>query len=120
YSVSSRSLSASAEVVAPHDLVELALRSSSTGPIYIHPRMEWNTTLGVWLIDVAREVHRPIVNGYLGIEPPWFGYASSVLHRFPDAEALWLLRKWKVATVLSVVGDVQGELPADAIKSFAR
>jgi hypothetical protein len=41
--------------------------------------------------------------------PPWFTYATEVLHRYPDAEALWLLRKWRVETVLSLVGDVQLE-----------
>src|SRR6266571_3896550 len=70
--------------------------------------MKWNSRSGVLMIAIARELGRPVVNGCLGICPPWFIYASSVLHRFPDPEALWLLRRWKVATVVGVTGDVAG------------
>lgn len=70
------------------------------------------------MIPSAKVLGRPIVNGSLGIAPPWFTYASNVLHRFPDPESLWLLRKWKVDTVVSLVGNVQGELPTSVEKVF--
>ena len=79
------------------------------GRIYVHPRTQWNTSFGLLMTPAAKALGRPIVNGYLGIAPPWFGYASSVLHRFPDAESLWLLRTWKVSTVVSLAASVQGE-----------
>ena len=46
-------------------------------------------------------------------------YASKVLHRFPDAEAVWLLRKWNVETVVSLAGDVGAEQAEAAHKTFA-
>jgi hypothetical protein len=101
-----RQLVASVDIEAPKDFVQLGSQSRATGAIYWHPQMQWNTSLGVWMIAIARELRRPVVNGYIGLEPPYFGYASSVLHRFPDPEAVWLLRKWKVETVVSFVGDV--------------
>jgi hypothetical protein len=58
------------------------------------------------MISLAKVLGRPTVNGYLGVAPAWFGDASRVLHRFPNAEAVWLLRKWKVPTVVSIAGDV--------------
>jgi hypothetical protein len=105
----SRPLVASPPIEAPVDLVALAARSPRKGAIYVHPYMKWNSRSGVLMIAIAKELKRPIVNGYLGIIPPWFSYATEVLHRYPDPEALWLLRKWKVETVLSLVGDVQLE-----------
>jgi hypothetical protein len=116
--LSSRPVVASADIEAPRDFVELASKSRRSGAIYVHPLMKWNTRSGVLMIAIARELERPIVNGCLGICPPWYIYASSVLHRFPDPEALWLLRKWKVATVVGVTGDVAGEQSDDVTKVF--
>ena len=91
-----RELVASANLEAPRDLFELASHSRSAGALYVHPDLTWNTETGVWMIALAKVLGRPTVNGYLGVAPAWFGDASRVLHRFPDAEAVWLLRKWKV------------------------
>ena len=91
------------------DLVTIAARSPRTGALYVHPYMKWNSRSGVLMIAIARALRRPIVNGYLGVEPSWFAYATEVLHRYPDPEALWLLGTWKVDTVLKLVGDVQLE-----------
>jgi hypothetical protein len=108
-SLYNRHLVASAAIEAPRDLVELLLKSRERGAIYVHPDMKWNSSSGVFMIALAREVGRPIVNGSLGISPPWFDYASRVLLRFPDPEALWLLRKWNVETVVGLTGNVAGE-----------
>jgi hypothetical protein len=113
-----RPVVASAEIEAPRDFVELASKSQGSGAIYVHPVMKWNARSGVIMIAIARALGRPIVNGCLGICPPWFIYASSVLHRFPDPEALWLLRKWKVETVVGVTGDVASEQSDDVTKVF--
>ena len=113
-----RTLIASTSIETPTEIVALASHSRATGAIYVHPRLQWNTPLGVWMISIAKALGRPMVNGYLGIAPPWFGYASSVLHRFPDPESLWLLRTWKVTTVVSLVGAVAGEDPAIVDKLF--
>jgi len=107
--LSSRPLVASPPIEAPMDLVTIAARSPRTGALYVHPYMKWNSRSGVLMIAIARALRRPIVNGYLGVEPPWFAYATEVLHRYPDPEALWLLGTWKVDTVLTLVGDVQLE-----------
>lgn len=107
-SVYSRQVVPSVDIEAPRDFIDLASHSRGSGAIYVHPYMRWNTLSGVWMIPIARELGRPVVNGYLGILPPWFSYATSVLHRFPDNESLWLLRKWKVETVVSLAGDVAG------------
>jgi hypothetical protein len=101
-----RPLAASAPVEAPKALLAAAFHSHSRGPIYVHPEMKWNSRSGVLMVAVARDLGRPVVNGCLGICPPWFFSAASVLHRFPDPEALWLLRRWKVQTVVGVTGDV--------------
>jgi len=103
-----RQIVASAPVEAPKEFVAAALHSQSRGPMYVHPVMKWNSRSGVLMVAIARELGRPIVNGCLGICPPWFIYATSVLHRFPDPEALWLLRRWNVQTVVGVTGDVAG------------
>ena len=118
FDLHNRPVVASADIEAPRDLVEAASKSRGSGAIYVHPVMKWNTRSGVLMIAIARELGRPIVNGYLGICPPWFIYAGSVLHRFPDPEALWLLRKWKVETVVGVTGDVAGEQAGDVAKVF--
>jgi hypothetical protein len=117
-SLNSRRLVASAEIEAPRDFVALTLRSPGRGGIYVHPMMKWNSSSGVLMIAIARAVGRRIVNGSLGICPPWFVYATSVLHRFPDPEALWLLRKWKVETVVGVTGDVVGKESDGVTKVF--
>jgi hypothetical protein len=113
-----REVGASAEIEAPRDFVALTLRSPGRGGIYVHPLMKWNTRSGVLMMAIARAVGRRIVNGSLGICPPWFIYATSVLHRFPDPEALWLLRKWNVETVVGVTGDVVGNQPDGLTKVF--
>jgi len=107
--LTSRPLVASPAIEAPMDLVAIAARSPRKGAIYVHPYMKWNSRSGVLMIAIARALRRPIVNGYLGVEPPWFAYATEVLHRYPDPEALWLLSAWKVDTVLKLAGDVQLE-----------
>ena len=108
-SLYNRRLVASPAIEAPEDFVAFAAKSTSRGAIYVHPYMKWNSRSGVLMIAIARELGRPIVNGYLGINLPWFSYAANVLHRFPDPESLWLLRKWKVDTVVSLGSDVNGE-----------
>jgi hypothetical protein len=118
FSLSNRQLGASAEIEAPGDLVALAFRSPGKGGIYVHPEMNWNTRSGVLMLAMARALGRPVVNGSLGICPPWYVYATDVLHRFPDPEALWLLRKWKVATVVGVTGDVVGGQSDDVAKVY--
>ena len=117
-SVYARPLVASADIEAPQDFMALASRSRGAGAIYVHPYMKWNSMSGVRMIAIARDLKRPIVNGYLGIEPPWFAPAASVLHRFPDPETLWLLRKWKVETVISLVGNVRVEEATGVNKVF--
>ena len=120
-SLYNRPLIGSTDIEAPRNIVELASHSRGRGALYVHPRMQWHTPLGVWMIPIAKALGRPIVNGYLGIAPPWFGYASSVLHRFPDPESLWLLQTWKVNTVVSLagpVGAIQGERSAFVDKVF--
>jgi hypothetical protein len=104
-----RPLVASPAIEAPKDIVAFAAQSTGKGAIYVHPYMKWNSRSGVLMIAIAREIGRPVVNGYLGILLPWFSYATNVLHRFPDPEALWLLRKWKVETIVSLEGDVEGQ-----------
>ena len=98
-----RPLAASPAIEAPPDFVKVAQHSQRQGAIYVHSDMTWNSTSGVLMIASARLLKRPIVNGHMGINPPWFAYAANVLHRFPDPEALWLLRKWNVDTVISRV-----------------
>ncbi len=117
-SLRNRPLVASAEIEAPREFVALALKSPGRGAIYVHPVMKWNSRSGVLMIAIARKLGRPIVNGSLGICPPWFIYATSVLHRFPDPEALWLLRRWKVETVVGVTGDVVGSQSDDLTKVY--
>ncbi len=101
-----RTLVATDEIVAPADFLATAAHSTSRGAIYVHPYMKWNSPSGVSMIAIAKALGRPVVNGYLGIQPPWFAFATRVLHRFPDPEALWLLRHWEVDTVVSLAGDV--------------
>jgi len=113
-----RPLAASAPVEAPKALVAAAFHSHSRGPIYVHPDMKWNSRSGVLMVAIARNLGRPVVNGCLGICPPWFIYAASVLQRFPDPEALWLLRRWKVQTVVGVTGDVVGGGVEAVVKAY--
>jgi hypothetical protein len=108
-SVSRRPLAASPAIEPPAALIASIGPSRGGGAIYVHPYMKWNSPSGVSMIAIARESKRPIVNGYLGIILPWFAYATDVLHRYPDPEALWLLQKWKVDTVVSVPGGAQIE-----------
>ncbi len=117
-SLYSRPLVASGPIEAPPDFFALAAHSRRTGGLYVHPNMQWNTLQGLWMIPSAKVLGRPIVNGSLGIAPPWFYYAGNVLHRFPDAEALWLMRKWNVDTVVSLVGNIEGAVPPFANKVF--
>jgi hypothetical protein len=117
-SVYGRQLIVSAEIDAPGDVVQAASHSKRKGGIYIHREMTWNTRSGVLMIATARELQRPIVNGYLGLSPPWFGYATAVLHRFPDPEAVWLLRKWNVDTVVGLPGSVADQPPESFEKVF--
>jgi hypothetical protein len=118
FDLHNRPVVASGDIEAPKDFIAVASKSRGKGAIYVHPVMKWNARSGVLMIAIARELGRPIVNGCLGICPPWFIYASSVLHRFPDPEALWLLRKWKVETVVGVTGDVAGERSDEVAKVF--
>jgi hypothetical protein len=104
--VARRPLVPSPTIEAPMGFVASVAQSHGKGAIYVHPYMHWNSPSGVTMIAIARELKRPIVNGYLGIILPWFVYASDVLGRYPDPEALWLLRKWKVETVVSLLGGV--------------
>jgi hypothetical protein len=113
-----RKLVASADIEAPADFVQAARTSRRHGAIYVHPMMKWNARSGVLMVDFARRLGRPVVNGCLGICPPWFLYAGAVLHRFPDPEALWLLRTWGVETVVGVTGDVVGNQSKDVEKVF--
>jgi hypothetical protein len=117
-SLHTRQLAASTVIEAPPDFVALAVKSPRQGAIYVHPVMKWNSRSGVLMIAIARKLGRPIVNGSLGICPPWFIYATSVLHRFPDPEALWLLRRWKVETVVGITGDVVGGQSGDVTKVY--
>jgi hypothetical protein len=117
-SIFSRPLVATSRIETPKNLQYLAAHSRGTGGIYVHPLMEWNTHAGVWMMALAHDVKRPIVNGYLGIAPPWFPYAANVLGGFPSAEAVWLLRQWKVGTVVSMLGHVYGEDTAIVSPSF--
>ncbi|MCC7185886.1 MAG: hypothetical protein IT185_06580 [Acidobacteria bacterium] len=86
--------------------VALAEKAPGTGPIYVHPLMTWNTPSCVLMPDAARQLGRPLVNGCLGVPPPWFGPAAEVLRRFPDAEAIWLLRRWGVQAVVHLSNDL--------------
>jgi len=113
--VSRRPLVPSPTIEAPAALVASIARSPGDGAIYVHPYMQWNSPSGVLMIAIARGLKRPIVNGYLGIILPWFAYATDVLHRYPGPEALWLLRKWKVETVVSLSGGVQLEQLASTV-----
>jgi hypothetical protein len=106
-----RKLVATDAIEAPKEFLQLAAHSRGTGAIYVHPYMKWNSMSGVLMIAIAKDLGRPIVNGYLGIAPPWFDYASRVLHRFPDPEAVWLLRRWKVETVVSLAARGRAEQP---------
>jgi hypothetical protein len=117
-SIVERTLVASPSLDAPRNVVDLARKSTGTGGIYVHPYMKWNTPSSVLMIPAARDLGRPIVNGCLGIIPPWFFYATNVLHRFPDPEAVWLLQTWNVDTVVSLVGDVRAGEPANIRKVF--
>jgi hypothetical protein len=80
--------------------------------------MQWNTPLSLAMLPTAKVLARPIVNGYLGIAPPWFAYAGSVLHRFPEPEARWLLMHWNVDTVVSIIGNVDGAESEFVLKGF--
>ncbi len=117
-SVHGRTLEASDAVTAPEDFVQFASHSGRSGAIYVHPLMRWNSMSGVRMIAIARALHRPIVDGYLGIEPPWFSYATIVLGRFPDAESMWLLRRWHVETVLDLESGVPSAVPTGADAAF--
>jgi hypothetical protein len=103
--IHNRPLAASPPIEAPMDFVAAAARSTATGAAYVHPYMKWNARSGVLMIAIAHDLRRPLVNGYLGVVLPWVTYATNVLWRYPDAEAEWLLRKWKVETVFSVLSD---------------
>ena len=103
WNVSAQSLVASDDIATPAALTSLASHASKPGPLYVHPNMRWNTLVGALMIGATRELRRPIVDGYLGICPPWYSYATKVLDRFPDAEAIWLLRHWRVGTVVDII-----------------
>jgi hypothetical protein len=106
-----RPLAPSSAIAPPVNLVDLLSHSTGKAGVYVHPEMTWNSKSGVLMMAVARQTRRPFVNGYLGIAPPWFGYAAEVLHRFPDPEATWLLRQWKIDTVLGAPGTVLRQPP---------
>lgn len=110
----SRPLALTRPVEAAPWFVTLASQAPGSGGIYVHPLMQWNTPSCVLMIDAARQVERPFVNGCLGIAPPWFTIATDVLHRFPDPEALWLLRKWQVDAVV----DLNAARPIDVTDAF--
>lgn len=109
-SLSERSLSASDEIVAQAEVTTLAAHSLSRGAIYV--QMRWDAKSCVLMMATARDLRRPTVNGCLGLIPPWFPYATRVLHRFPDAEALWLLRHWRVETVINLDTGTRIDPPA--------
>ncbi len=98
----SRPLALTRPVEAAPWFVTLASHAPGRGAIYVHPLMQWNTPSCVLMIDAARQLGRPLVNGCLGIIPPWFTVATDVLHRFPDPEAVWLLRRWQVDAVVDL------------------
>jgi len=104
--VATRPLVASVPIEPRHDIVEAVARSRGTGGIYVHPLTEWNTLPAALMMPTAKAIGRPIVDGYLGIEPPWYEYAATVLRKFPDPESMWLLSAWKVDTVVTIDGDV--------------
>jgi hypothetical protein len=115
-----RELVASSYIEAPEDLVDLVAHSRRTGGVYVHRDMNWNSGSGVLMIAAARDTNRPFVNGYLGISPPWFDYARNVLHRFPDPEAVWLLRRWRVETVVQLPDSREAVDASSAEKVFER
>jgi hypothetical protein len=117
-SIYNRELVASAVIEAPRAIVQAMSHSRAAGGVYVHAEMDWNSRAGVFMVAIARETGRPFVNGYLGVMPPWYGYARNVLHRFPDPEALWLLRKWNVNTVVSLPGTIAAEPPASVDMVF--
>lgn len=106
----SRPLALTRPVEAAPWFVSLVSQAPGRGGIYVHPLMQWNTPSCVLMIDAARQIGRPLVNGCLGVVPPWFTVATEVLHRFPDPEALWLLRQWQVDAVV----DLNAARPVDA------
>ena len=110
----SRPLAVTRPVEAAPWFVSLASEAPGSAGLYVHPLMQWNTPSCVLMIDAARQVGRPFVNGCLGIIPPWFTVATEVLHRFPDPEALWLLRKWQVDAVV----DLNSARPVDVTDAF--
>jgi hypothetical protein len=105
--VRNRPLSATVPIAASKEVYALASRSRSTGGIYVHPRTEWNTEFGVLMFPTAKLLGRPIWNGTTGIVPPWYLYAGDVFREFPSSESLWLLQRFGIDTVVSLVGDVQ-------------
>lgn len=116
--VAERPLTASDPVEAPRDVVALASHSLSRGAIYVHPLMRWDSKSCVLMMATARELRRPLVNGCLGLVPPWFPYAQRVLQRFPDAESLWLLRYWRVDTVVNLDTSHAIDVPGVLSKVF--
>ena len=112
-----RTLVATPRIEADRDVVALGSRSSAKGALYVHPAAPWNSRTAVMMVANAARLRRPVVNGSLGICLPWYTYATFVLRRFPDPEALWLLRKWKVQTVVGLGGGL-GETPAATVKVF--
>src|SRR5262249_31773213 len=72
-----RPLVESASIEPRHDIVEATAHSRGTGGVYVHPMTEWNTLSATLMMPTAKAIGRPIVNGYLGIEPPWFEYAMT-------------------------------------------
>jgi hypothetical protein len=75
--------------------------SSGRGGLLELPLPVWTSHLAVYRIVWQREYGRSIVDGSSSLEPPWFAHAREVLNSFPSQESIWLLRRWKVGSVLA-------------------
>ena len=51
---------------------------------------------------------RPIVNGYSGQRPPFFGGAVAALSTFPSVEAFWMLHDLDVRFIVTRTRDRHG------------
>jgi hypothetical protein len=74
--------------------------STEKGGLLELPLIRWNNRLAVFRMAWQREHGRPIVDGMTSQAPPWFRHAREVFNTFPSDECLWLMRRWRIDSVL--------------------
>jgi hypothetical protein len=100
------------DIVPPApEYYRLALNKPAEGALLELPMPGWNSRTSILRMHWQRGLGRPIVSGYLGYPPPYYGYAHDCFSRFPAPDAVALLRAWNIPSALIDTSSGEGAAP---------